>query len=160
MGLCPFGKSQLLPTFTSIDQYVVNMHSLVLSDTLDAISTFAGRVIPSIEQAPSAVMWPISGPLLITRERWLRFCRGVLALLRLLAHMNMDPSTPRSWPDADRLIRAAARARAACGPFVAPRWRHAAASQRLPDVGRVMAAAAAAALSATASAADATAHSG
>ncbi len=150
MGLCPLRKKQLLPAFNSLDQYVINMHSSVLSETLDALSTFAERVIPRIEQDPAAVMWPISGPLLITRDRWLLFCRGVLALLRLLGFASMDPSIPppRSWPDADRLILAASRARAACGPFAAPRWRRAAISQRLPVVGRVMAAAAATAAAA------------
>ena len=147
MGLCPLRKIQILPAFTSLDQYVINMHSSVLSDTLDALSTFAERVIPGIEQDPAAVMWPISGPLVITRDRWLLFCRGVVTLLRLLALASTDPSTrpTRPWPDADRLTRAAARARAACGPFAALRWRHAAISRRLPFVGRAMAAAAAAA---------------
>ncbi len=151
MGLCPLRKTQLLPAFTSLDQYITNMHSSVLSDTLDALSTFAERVIPRIEQDPAAVMWPISGPLLITHDRWLLFCRGVLALLRLLDLVRMDSSAPpsRPWPDADRLMRAAARARALCGPFAAPRWRRAAASQRLPTAG-VMAAPAASAAAAAA----------
>jgi hypothetical protein len=160
MGLYPLRKAQLPLPFTTLDQYIVHMHGAVLSDTLDAMSAFAARVIPCIEQAPAAVMWPINGPLLITRDRWLLFCRGVLALLRLLDITSMCPSIPpsRTWPDADRLARSAVRIRVACGPFAAPRWRRAAISQRLPVVGRVMAAAAAA--SSAGAAAAAAAHSG
>ncbi len=149
MGLFPLrGKVQLLPTANSLDQHIMQMHCSALREALDALSSFAERVIPSIAQAPAASMWPVSGPLLITRNRWLLFCRGVLALLRLLGVAT--PAT-RSWPDADHLLAAAARARAACGPFAAPRWRLAPIGLRPPIVGRVMAAAASAAAAAAAS---------
>jgi hypothetical protein len=138
MGLCPLRKGNILPTFASLDQHIMQMHCSSLREILDAVVCFTERVTPSIAQTPSAVMWPIIGPLLITRSRWLLFCRRVLALLRLLGLATEGPASPTSlpWPDADHLICAAARAYAACSQFSAPRRRHSA-------IGRATAAAAA-----------------
>ncbi len=88
---------------------------------LDGLSSFAQRVIHSIGRNSAALLWPVNGPVLVTRDRWLQLCRGVAALLRLINEHRAQ--SPAGLPDAERLADAAARARAVFGPFAAQRWR-------------------------------------
>jgi hypothetical protein len=128
MGLCPLRKGHFLPTADALDQHIMQMHCSALREALDALASFAERVTPCITRAPAAVMWPIRGPILITRTRWMLFCRRVMALLRLLGLATNDATAfnTRRWPDADQLLRAAARTRATFGRFAAHRSRPAA----------------------------------
>ncbi len=62
-------KRVALSSFTSLDLFMIQMHSAALSDALVALTLFAERVIPHIYQDQNAVMWHITGPLFITRDR-------------------------------------------------------------------------------------------
>jgi hypothetical protein len=108
-------KRVALTNFSSLDLFMIQMHSAALSDALVALTLFAERVIPQIYQNPNAVMWHITGPLFITRDRWYRLARQVMTVLDLLGfpgHYSCPDSTPplSPWPDFERLKKSAARA--------------------------------------------------
>ena len=126
MGLSPV-RNMRPRLFSSLDQFILRARAAVLVEILDAISKFAERVIPSIEQNPAALMWPAGGPLLITRDRWLQLCRGVLCLTRLV---RIDTSIPSCSAETELLTSAAARADAIFGPFAGQRLQHSCVAQR------------------------------
>jgi hypothetical protein len=137
MGLSPLRKAPL-PLMNSLDQYILHMGCATLSEVLDALTTFAERVIPNIDRAPDALLWPVCGPLLITRDRWFRLSRAIMALLHLILERPSILDRPsfsqhRSWPDSDRLLRSAARAHSIFWRFaVPPRPRAAARGRTIP----------------------------
>ncbi len=124
MGLLPIPTVNP-PYFSSLDQFIVKIHAGVL----DALCSFAQRVIRSINSDPAALCWSVGGPLLITRDRWLHLCRRVVVVLRLL-DLHGAASFP-DWPGADQLADTTSRARGLYGPFAAQRWRRTGLPERL-----------------------------
>lgn len=123
MGIGPLSRRAPLPKILSLDSYLIHMCSSMISEVLDSLCTFAGRVIPNIDRSPHALLWPVNGPLLITRQRWYRLARDAVSLVRLLLILPGNREIfPR--PDSDTLLRAALRVRRLFGPFSASphRW--------------------------------------
>jgi hypothetical protein len=120
MGMSPL-RSLSLPTFTSLDLFLIHMRAAALADALNALARFASRVIPHVRRDSGAPLWCVEGTVLITRDRWAELSRRVVTLITLLGFTDLDgvvrPSPGFSPPDLHCLLPAAARAMEAFAPY-------------------------------------------
>lgn len=86
MGLMPTSKRMGLNflQFSSLADFVLQMHCGELAAVLKALLVFADRVATRAARKPDAPFWRISGPILITRDYWIAFLSSVLQLIRML----------------------------------------------------------------------------
>ena len=114
--------------FSSLDEYMLRLHSEILADILDSHVTFANRIIPLIRADPYACAWYFHRKLLIQRREWKRLTGRVLNLVKLLVGIagpdsqaaetgGLFRSDAADWPHRDRLRAALRRAAAAYEPF-------------------------------------------
>ena len=105
-------------TFSSLDRYILQMHSQTIANVLNALSKFADKVIPLIQRDRTAKLWQISDEILIQKQHWLALARQVMNLLKLLGFDNTRAVLDGSilpwhspWPDFECLLVAVRRAR-------------------------------------------------
>lgn len=109
-----------LSSFTTLDAFMLHLHSDILSDILEAYASFAKKVVPLILAEPDAQGWFFHKNLLVQRRDWRQLARRVLNLVKLLSVANHnDPSADSrpEWPHRDRLRSALRRAESAYGAF-------------------------------------------
>jgi hypothetical protein len=101
--------------FSSLDDYMLLLHSDKLASCLEALVSFAEKMVPLISSHPRARSWQINFYLLVQRRHWKTLARHVMNLLQLLRVADPDtfdyePARSCSWPDQDRLQSAMRRA--------------------------------------------------
>ena len=112
LGLCSVPMKARSLTMSSLDMYMVQMQSRYLAEILDDLTSFGERVIKRIGGSPMSLLWVISGPILVERRSWVRFCQQMMSLLHSMGmdgfadKLHLDP-----WPDRERLESSALRAR-------------------------------------------------
>ena len=104
MGLMRTNKLGSLQ-FTSVDDFMLRMHSAELTYALDALFAFANRVGQRSARKPTAPFWRVAGPIVITRDYWIAFCSAALHLIGALGHAGCrhDSELPALRASAQRL---------------------------------------------------------
>jgi hypothetical protein len=104
MGLAhTFQISHLL--FSSPDDFMVRMNAKAVIKGINACCEFGRRIIPSVNRDNQALLWSIGESLVITRDRWVVFCRRMTRLA-----VNIQRAVQKSmrpWPDSVRYEQAA-----------------------------------------------------
>ena len=89
MGLGPAWLVARLHCAT-LDHFMLALHSSDLIKVLNSLHRFARRVLSKIERKPTALLWGISGAIVITRHSWHTFCLHADKLAsRLLGLLDM-----------------------------------------------------------------------
>jgi hypothetical protein len=127
MGLFPGMPVTQKLLHTSLDMYMLQLHSDCLAKSLDSFTTFAKRVAGQIRKRPNAQEWWLNRDILIQRKHWFRFCKQVMNLLQLLGFCKNVAGTPAAllwrlspWPNFSKLYDAARKAREVVGIFKCP----------------------------------------
>jgi hypothetical protein len=115
--------------YSSVDLFLFQMHADKISDALDSLVTFAGRVVPLIQRDRDAESWRLNRKLLIHRHHWLLLSQRVMRILNLIR--TLDDDAQSQWPGQARLRAAALQASRIFGTFASPHNRRSS-SQWLP----------------------------
>ena len=98
------GQSDHVPISTksailsSLDLYILLMHSEVIADTLVACTSFVSRVVATIDRHRDASVIELSGAesrAVIVKCYWFRFCNQVMQIVKVI-ESNAD--ILKSWP--------------------------------------------------------------
>jgi hypothetical protein len=123
--------------YSSLDSYILQIHSIEIVRVLDSLISFAERIMPLILLDEDASEWWFHPSLLIHRQHWFRLAHHALKLAYLARHAlkpDGHSSSPRlsrtgsgadqgaypeveEWPDWDRLRESAERALDVFGAF-------------------------------------------
>jgi hypothetical protein len=110
------GLSRLIPAHklmcTSIDSYLLRLHSDKISEFLESLAVFAVRILPIILDDTNACRIVLNQHILIHRNHWRLLGRRVLHLIRqiCLREHEMRKDTPELWPNWRRLQSTASKA--------------------------------------------------
>ena len=108
--------------YSSLDQYMLQMHASILAEVFDSFTAFAARVLPSIQKDPEAQSWWLNEHLLIQRHHWSSFSCRVMTLLKTSGFEDgvFQPKSTTSsdrWPNLEQLHESALRAWCIFGAF-------------------------------------------
>jgi hypothetical protein len=84
MMLLPIASTLKHLKFSSLDSFILVMHSDILVDLLLALASFGRKVNRAIEEDKQDVVWCVEMPFFITRQSWLALSRRVKILIRLI----------------------------------------------------------------------------
>ncbi len=117
MGLNTIDRMDRL-RFSSLDLFLIKTRGGMLAEVLNAISSFAERIIEEVKGDRNALLWSVRGPVIITNERWMALCKQLVNILKLIDFEGIS-ETDYSCPDFLPLKTAASRARIIFSNFAA-----------------------------------------
>ena len=124
--------------FSSLDQFMLQMHCKYLANVLDDFTRFGERVEDLIRKSPNYLIWNIAGPIMIERRSWIRFSRQILSLLQTISKHKCVRSNCAHSPDHDLLLDSMERARIVfekftCQNSFVPSWSQDISVNTLPE---------------------------
>ena len=101
--------------FYSVDEFVVRLNSSEVIKAIAAFCAFGRRIAPKVNQDQQALLWGVHDSLIITRDRWVAFCRRMARLALNIRNTLAEPVGP--WPDSVLYQEAASELMALFGPY-------------------------------------------